>query len=146
MNNGHPVKLNATIHRCTNWAQVEYVAGLGLHFYSLPLKLKGERLWVLSSPRDYLYGHLDDFANMIIASQDERKRRYLEDHGPKDMPEDIAMMVARNGNAILAIRRNGEILVNERAKSGEPGYARAIARLLPAYQSALVARPNLFNN
>lgn len=143
-----PGGLHSNVHRCTNWAQVLWNVKGGFYFYSNSLKLKGERLWVLSSPRAYLYGHLDDFAHMVIAAQDARKARYLHEmggDGTKDAPGDIAYLVIRKGNALIAVRRNGEILVNERARTGDPYYSKAIARLEPVLKAAVTARPGLFS-
>lgn len=137
--------LNSNAHRCTNWNQVLWNISRGFYFYSLSLRLRGERLWVLSDVRQYLHGHLDEFAHMVIAAQDERKARYLESHGSKDEPNDIAYLVMRKGNALIAIRRNGEILVNERAKSGDPYYAKAIERLEPVFRETVRRRPDLYS-
>jgi hypothetical protein len=138
-------KLNSNSSRCTNWSQVIWNAERGMTFYSLPLRLKGTRVWVLSGMRDFSSAHTDDFYRLLSEAQESREQRYLKEHGTKDEPADIGYIIGYRGNPILAVRRNGEILVNERAKSGEPAGARAIARLLPALQSALTARPNLFS-
>lgn len=140
------VKLNSTTSRCTNWAQIEWNVNRGMVFYALSHKLKGQRMWVLSHVGyDFSNAWTDDFYRMLDAAQNWREMRYMEG-GAKDELEDIGYIIAHAGNPIIAVRRNGEILVNEKARAGGHQGAKALARLEPLLRSALTARPNLFNN
>lgn len=137
--------LNSNVHRCDTWAQVEKNAAYGRSFYSVPLKVTGENLWVLSDPSKTMYGWRDEFANMILDSVRAREARYMHDmggDGTKESWDDITFVIIRRGNAIMAIRRNGEILVNERARTGEKYYADAVRRLEPIYRDLFKRMPN----
>lgn len=125
---------------CPNtWNEVETSLSRMWSFKSNPLKVSGHPMAVLSDPARDLYGHRDSFTHELMAQCAERTARYLapmpSTYGNREvLPEDVIYIVARDGNALLAVLGDGTVKVNKQAQRGLKRYASAIERILPVLE------------
>ncbi|WNY15197.1 hypothetical protein SEA_MACGULLY_94 [Rhodococcus phage MacGully] len=131
-----------------NWTEVLRSIEMGWQFHSTPLRVTGSRLFVLSDARHELTGHLDDFARLIIDGADARRDRYLSPGETRESSarlEDPIYFVARDGNAIAFVQRDGTIRINDRSRIGARRYREAVARIEPALRG-LVAQLHKYDS
>jgi hypothetical protein len=88
---------------------VESVA-MGWSFQS-HLGVTGGPVWVLSDiTRDFPKSS-DDFSNDVIRRNWSQKERYMRE-GRTELSDDLVYVVGRDGVMLVAMLRNGELLVN----------------------------------
>lgn len=121
------------------WAEVIAAIECGYVFNSTRLGVKADHAHLVCghySTRAMLSGHLDDFAQHIIASNDGVHERYMSsDRYHAQKPDDVAYFVMRDGNALVYITRAGDVVVNPRVDAGLPRFRDAVRRMRPALTS-----------
>jgi hypothetical protein len=113
-----------------NWSEITASVAARYGFNAPRHGMTGVPVYVLTDVRGPLYGHIDDFAREVIASNDRVRSAYMS--GGRDTaygPGDYVYVVARDGNAIAAITHAGDVVVNPMVYRGLPRYVDAIRRL-----------------
>ena len=129
------------------WDEIAVSIAAGWSFNARRHRVSGTPIYVLTSVRGALYGHLDDFAHEVIASCDRVNAAYMA--AGRDQaygPDDYVYVVARDGNAIAGITYSGRIRVNPAAAIGARRYTDAIARIRPALRRIARRRYQLFSD
>jgi hypothetical protein len=134
-------------HKPTTWAGVTKVVGTGHTFDCRPLRLKGENIYILSarSTDTYLYGYRDTFNQEIVDSARELEARYLGefDRVTAQQPTDVTYYIARDGIALIRVRRNGAVEVNTEAlRNGNKRYSDVVTKLEPVLVDLFTSRPD----
>jgi len=144
----------ANYHNTTTWAQVIDRAGKGHYFHSRPLRIRGEQLsGVLGTERTaetYLYGNRknrDTFNREIIADAKDRDTRYMapDFKSRRDIqhPTDITYFIARDGVAMVRVRRNGAVEVNaEQLAKEDKRLSSVVWKLEPVLLDLFKSRPD----
>ena len=126
----------ANFFRPQNWSDILAAATRGHAFNATRHGVKGEQIFVLSTVRGILSGHLDDFARDIIASNDRVRDAYRAPGGNRDnafSPDDFVYVVTRDGNPLAAVTFAGAVRIAS-PRGMLPRYATALRRIVPALQ------------
>jgi hypothetical protein len=134
-------------HKPTTWAGVIEVVSTGHNFDCRPLRLKGESIYILSarSTDTALYGYRDSFNQEIVDSARELEARYLGefDRVTAQQDHDVTYYVARDGIALIRVRRNGAVEVNTEAlRNGNKRYADVVSKLEPVLTDLFTRKPD----
>jgi hypothetical protein len=134
-------------HKPTTWARVTEVVSTGHTFDCRPLRLKGESIYILStrSTDTALHGYRDTFNQEIVDSARELEARYLGefDRVTAQRPEDVTYYIARDGIAIIRVRRSGAVEVNTEAlRNGNKRYADVAGKLAPVLEDLFKRKPD----
>ncbi len=125
-----------------NWTEVLQSVLSGWDFHAKGLGIRGaETFSVLGNQatRGVLSGHLDDFAHSIIESHNAIHTRYVNGANRDDAvwPESYVYVVIRDGNAVVAVTRSGDVVVNPAVDRSTRRYREVVGRVVPVLESAV---------
>lgn len=134
-------------HKPTTWARVTEVVSAGQTFDSRPLRIRADNIYILSarSVDVALYGWRDTFNQEIVDAARELEARYLGefDRVTAQRPQDVTYYVARDGVALIRVRRSGAVEVNTEAlRNGNKRYSAVVDKLEPVLKELFAGRPD----